>query len=310
MSTSRRGFLKSAAVGAAAMALSKNESAAAATRSYDISIAAWSFHKAIQKGEITTLDLPKIARERYDINGIELVNQLMEHRSESFEDMKPYLDQLAQNAADHNVKNLLIMIDGEGSIGSEKESDRETAVVNHQKWIDIAKYLGCHSIRMNWAGAPRDLAKQGQEAIDNFIKISTPGLRAICDYGDANDMFVIIENHGGVSSLIKPLTDLMKSVDHPRFGILPDFGNIYEEDYYEAVDAFMPYVHKAVSAKCYDFDPTTGLETKLDYPRLIEIVCDKHGYDGFIGIEYEGDRLDEYAGVLGCRDLLLKLKTA
>lgn len=293
------------------MALTKPQSASAATRTYDVSIAGWSFHRTIGEGEgkVPMLDMPKIARERYGIGGIELVNRMLPPHAESFENMKPYLDQLAKNSTDNDVKILLIMVDGEGNIGGDEQAAREEAVVRHQKWIDIAQYLGCHSIRMNWAGAPRDLVDQGDEAVAKFIDISTPGFRALCDYGETKNINVIIENHGGPSSFIKPLTDLMKSVDHPRFGILPDFGNFYGEDPYEAVDAFMPWA-KAVSAKCYDFADDTGLETKLDYPKLIEIVCDKHGYTGFIGIEYEGDRLDEYEGVKRCNDLLIKLKNA
>ncbi|MBI3877834.1 MAG: sugar phosphate isomerase/epimerase, partial [Verrucomicrobia bacterium] len=97
-------------------------------------------------------------------------------------------------------------------------------------------------------------------------------------------------------------------VDHPRFGTLPDFGNFPDDvDRYDAVDKMMPYA-KAVSAKCYDFDDKTGNETKLDFPRLIANVVDKHGYHGNLGIEYEGDRMKEFDGVKACKKLLERLR--
>ena len=253
------------------------------------------------------LDMPKIAREEFDIEAIELVNRMLPPHAESFDNMKPYLDQLQKNCDDHDVKILLIMIDGEGSIGSRVTKEQKEAVERHKKWIDIAEYLGCHSIRMNWAGAPRNIMERPEEDLRKFIQRSVPGLINLADYGGEKDINVIIENHGGASSFISPMMSLMESVNHPRFGTLPDFGNFYGEDPYEAVDALMTYA-KAVSAKCYDFDDETGLETKLDYERLIEIVCDKHGYDGYIGIEYEGSRLSEYDGIKACKKLLEKLK--
>ena len=305
---SRRRFMQTSAA-LTAGALGATALPAHAARTFGISLAGWSLHNTIGVGEdkVPMLDMPKMAREDFGIEAIELVNRMLPPHAESMEDMKPYLDQLAQNAADHDVKILLIMVDGEGSIGDRKEAGREEAVVRHKKWIDIAKYLGCHSIRMNWAGAPRDLVEKGEDKVNDFIKISVPGFRALSEYGDEQDINVIIENHGGPSSFIKPMVSLMEAVDHPRFGTLPDFGNYYGEDIYEATDALMNYA-KAVSAKCYDFDDDTGMETKLDYPRLIEIVCDKHGYDGYIGIEYEGGRLSEPEGILACKKLLEKLR--
>jgi len=308
--SSRRTFLKTTAAGAAAMATGVGQMAAAEPRKFDISLAAWSFHRAVRSGEIPFEDLPKVARERYDIGGFELVNQMMPVMGKSFEEMKPYLDKLAQNGADHNVKLLLIMVDNEGSIGGTTDAQREAAVENHKKWIDAAKYLVCHSMQMNWAGAPHDILKRDPAELDDFINRSVPGFRKLCDYGDKNGLFVIIENHGGASSHPHVVERLMKAVNHPRFGTLPDFGNFPPDvDNYEAIDILMNYAHKAVSAKCYDFDDKTGLETKLDYPRLIADVVDKHGYHGFLGIEFEGDRLSEYDGVKACKALLEKLRT-
>ncbi len=294
---------------AAATAASAGFKGAKAAREYTISLAGWSLHRTIGKGEGKTpmLDMPKLSREEWDIGAIELVNNMLDPHDESFANMKPYIDQLAKNAAFHNVQFMLIMVDGQGSIGGEEQAERDQAVTNHQKWIDISNYLGCHSMRMNWVGAPHNVVED-DAALTAFIERSVPGFRALCDYGDGKDINVIIENHGGASSHPAAVEKLMAAVDHPRFGTLPDFGNFPDDvDLYDGIDRLMNFAIKAVSAKCYDFDDTTGDETKLDYPRIIENVVDKHGYHGHIGIEFEGDRLTEFEGIRRCKALLDRL---
>lgn len=306
---SRRTFIQATGVAAAAWAATGNNKAFAA-REYGISLAAWSLHRTIGVGEGKTpmLDMPKLTRQEWDIEAIELVNRMLAEHEKSFPDMKPYLDALAKNSADNNVKLLLIMVDGEGNIGGETEEERKDAVTRHQKWIDICEYLGCHSMRMNWAGGAKGV-ESDPAGIDALVKRSVPGFRALCEYGDRKDINVIIENHGGPSSVPEAVEKLMAAVDHERFGTLPDFGNFPKgADVYDGIDRLMKFAIKAVSAKCHDFDDTTGEETVLDYPRLIDIVVDKHNYHGYLGIEYEGDRLSEFEGIKRCKALLEKLK--
>jgi sugar phosphate isomerase/epimerase len=165
--------------------------------------------------------------------------------------------------------------------------------------------MGCVSIRANWSGYRRGTEKD-PEALSDFINRSTGSFAALAEYGAQKNINVIIENHGGPSSHPEALVRLMKAVDNPYFGTLPDFGNFPPDvDKYRAVEMMMPYA-KAVSAKCYDFGEDGG-ETTLDYARLIKIVVDEAGYHSYIGIEYEGDRLSEYDGVKACKKLLVSL---
>jgi sugar phosphate isomerase/epimerase len=177
--------------------------------------------------------------------------------------------------------------------GPEK-AGRMQAAKNHHKWIDIAAVLGCHSIRCNTGAQEGD-----PEALDRCAE----SFSALLEYAGANNINVLIENHWGASSDPEWLVGLMKKVDHPRFGTLPDFGNFPESvDRYDAVEKMMPYA-KALSAKCYDFDDATGDETKIDFPRMLRIA-DAAGYHGYVGIEYEGERLSERDGILACKKLL------
>ena len=306
--TTRRTFLKRTGAGAAALTLAGMDSADGAAREYSISLASYSLHRAIgtDADKIPMLDLPKLSRNEFGIEAVELVNWQLASSEKS------YLDEFTKNAASNDVKILLIMVDNEGNIGGAGEDARDDAIARHSKWVDIAADMGCHSIRMNWGGAPRS-GVSDEAALSEFIERSVGAFRKLCDYAGKKNINVIIENHGGPSSHPAAMERLMAAVDHERFGTLPDFGNFpretdgsYSLDIYDAIDRLMNFA-KAVSAKCYDFDDETGLETRLDFPRLIENVVDDHGYHGYIGIEYEGNRLDEFEGIKAAKKLLDKL---
>ncbi len=116
---------------------------------------------------------------------------------------------------------------------------------------------------------------------------------------------MIVENHGGLSSNGQWLAGVMRLVDHPRCGTLPDFGNFYDYDRYQGVADLMPFA-KAVSAKSHDFDDR-GNETAKDYLRLMRTVLDA-GYRSWVGIEYEGDRLPEREGITRTLRLLQRVR--
>lgn len=305
--------MKHTAAGAAALtfgkaALAKPRKERERGREYGISLAGWSLHRTIGTGEgkVPMLDMPKLTRDTWDIEAIELVSGMLPSTEKSWR------DELAKNAAAANVKFLLIMIDGQGSIGSAKPEECEDAVKRHSQWIDYAADFGCHSVRMNWAGAEKGTEKDAA-LLDAFVARSVPGFNALCDYGDKKNINVIIENHGGPSSYPDCMDKLMAAVNHPRFGTLPDFGNFPDDvDIYDGIDRLMPYA-KALSAKCYDFDPETGKHTDkdrkmVDFEKMIEICVDKHGYHGYIGIEYEGSIMSETDGIAAANKRLIELR--
>jgi hypothetical protein len=121
---------------------------------------------------------------------------------------------------------------------------------------------------------------------------------------------VLVENHGGLSSNGAWLAGVMARVRLPNCGTLPDFGNFQIQggetyDRYKGVTELMLYA-KAVSAKSHAFDDQ-GDETSTDYLTMMTIVLDA-GYRGYVGIEYEGRDLDEYAGIRATKDLLLRVR--
>lgn len=264
---------------------------------YRISLAQWSLHRTLRAGEMTNLDFPRAARRQFDIEAIEFVNVFFKDKAKD----EAYLAELDKRAKDEGVKMLLIMCDGEGALGDPDEKKRTQAIENHHKWVDAAKRLGCHSIRVN-------AASSGE--YDEQMKLAADGLRRLTEYAVPHDINVIVENHGGLSSNGAWLAGVIKMVDHERCGTLPDFGNFYLGDgkwydRYKGVEELMPFA-KAISAKSHDFDEE-GNETRTDYRRMMRIVLNA-GYRGYIGIEYEGGGLSEPEGILATKRLLKRVR--
>jgi sugar phosphate isomerase/epimerase len=291
--TNRRDFLKATASFALSGLSLPLASADDKKPLFEISLAEWSLHKTIFGGKLDNLDFAKAAKQDYGINAIEFVNQFFKDKAKNTE----YLTELKKRADGKGVKMLLIMCDGEGALGDADEKKRQTAVENHFKWVEAAKFLGCHSIRVN---------AQSSGSYDEQVERAADGLRKLSEFGEKHGLNVIVENHGGLSSNGEWLAKVMKKVDHKRCGTLPDFGNFRVSkdemyDRYKGVTELMPFA-KAVSAKTHDFNDA-GEETQTDYLKMMKIVL-AAGYHGYVGIEYEGGKLGEPEGIKATKKLL------
>jgi sugar phosphate isomerase/epimerase len=310
MSYNRRNFLKTMAGGTAGMAAFSSlpgvmsSCTAPPSMFFKISLAQWSLHKYLWRWEgtgyndspVDPLEFPSLARNEFGIDALEHVNTFYYDKSED----QAYLAELKNRCDDEGVKSLLIMVDAEGNLGDPDEEARKTAIQNHHKWVEAARYLDCHSIRVNARSAG---------SWDEQMKLAADGLHGLCEFADPFGINVIVENHGGLSSSGEWLSGVMKMVDHPLCGTLPDFGNFEiaegeEYDRYKGVEELMPWA-RGVSAKSHDFDEE-GNEVHTDYRKMLKIVKDA-GWTGYIGIEYEGSELDEFAGIRATKALLEKV---
>jgi sugar phosphate isomerase/epimerase len=296
----RRAFLTQAALGVGALALPGCSTVNSSKKPlFKISLAEWSFNKALFGKKLDHLDFPKTARKDYGIEAIELVNQFFMDKAKD----RGYLAEFKKRADTEGVRVLLIMCDDEGALGDPDEAKRRQAVENHYKWAEAAKFFGCHSIRVNAeARGAGSFAEQQERAAD--------GLRRLSGFGATLGLNVIVENHGGLSSNGAWLAGVMRKVNLPNCGTLPDFGNFElgagkEYDRYKGVSEMMPFA-KAVSAKSHDFD-AAGNETHTDYRRMLKIVLDA-GYHGHLGIEYEGEKLSEPDGIRATQRLLERVR--
>lgn len=279
---------------------------------FKLSLAQWSLNPLYHSGELDPMDFAETASEM-GFEGIEYVTGYYATQIKEAEDpqaaMQELLEELKAKSEEFGVENVLIMVDGEGSLASGSEEERQQAVENHKKWIDAAQFLGCHSIRVNLFGTTDP---------EEWKQNSTAGLRALSEYAAGKNINILVENHGQLSSHAGHLADVMEEVNLSNCGTLPDFGNfcirresgqqwsgscVEEYPIYQGVEEMMPYA-KAVSAKSYDFDES-GQETIIDFNRMLKLVKDA-GYTGFVGVEYEGSRMSSREGILATRDLLIK----
>ena len=256
----------------------------------NISLAAWSLHRTFFAREIDQVGMVELCAG-LGITGFEMVNTFFPSPQYA------YLRNLRKRAEERGIQLLLIMCDLEGDMAHPEREKRLLAARNHRKWLDIAAVLGCHAIRCNVRGDESDPDAMRERAAEAF--------GALLDYAEGAGVDLMIENHGGLSSDAGWLVSLIELVGSPRLGTLPDFGNFPPGvDRYDSVAKLMPYA-KAVSAKCYDFAPD-GRETTIDFARMLDIVK-AAGYRGYIGIEYEGERLPEREGILAAKALLGRL---
>jgi len=261
---------------------------------FKISLAEWSLHRELFAKKIDHMDFPKVSKEEFEIDAIELVNQFFKDKARD----QKYLDEFKKRCADLGIYINLIMIDGEGALGDPDSAARMKAVENHYKWVDAGKFFGCRHIRVN-----AETKQIG--SFEEQQKCAADGLARLCEYGMKRKINILVENHGHLSSNGQWLAGVMKMVNMPNCGTLPDFGNFYEYDRYQGVAEMMPYA-KAVSAKTHDFNPD-GTDLVVDYRRMLKIVLDA-GYHDYLGIEFEGDKTPEREGIRLSKTLLEKLR--
>lgn len=274
-----------------------------------ISLAEWSLHRSLQSGRIDNLNFPSIAKNKFGIDTVEYVNGFFKTSTKDFKEVakdEKYLNELLVRSKDAGVYNHLIMVDDEGSLAIPDDKERLLAVDNHKKWLDAAKHLGCATVRVNL---------HGEGGAEDKLNASADSLSRLGEYAAGLNLNVVIENHGSHSSNGKWVAQVMKTVNKPNVGTLPDFGNFCishpwgqtqdpcenEYDRYTGVTDLLPFA-KGVSAKTYDFD-ANGLQPKMDYERLIGIVK-QSGFTGYIGIEFEGNTGDEEEGIKWTKRLL------
>ncbi|MCM8532356.1 MAG: sugar phosphate isomerase/epimerase [Lentisphaeraceae bacterium] len=290
----RRSFLKALTATAAAFPFA--QSCVGQTGSeelFKISLAQWSLHRMLRGGKLKNIDFPEFTKNTFGITGVEYVNQFFKDKAKD----QNYLGQLKKRCDDNGIDSVLIMCDGEGNLGDPDKKKRQKAVENHYKWVEAAKFLDCHSIRVN---------AKSKGSYDYQKKLAADGLTKLSNFAKGHDINVIVENHGGLSSDGKWLKEVMETVNLPNCGTLPDFGNFKSYDRYQGVKDTIKFA-KGVSAKSHDFN-AKGEEIHTDFDKMLKIVFDAGYRGGYIGVEYEGKKTSEVEGIKLTRDLLIKLR--
>ncbi len=312
---SRREFINISLIGGAAMISSNSILAGTSTPSaalekfhFELSLAQWSLHKALFAQEISALDFPVVARESYDIGAVEYVNQFFLDKAKN----KKFLKALKNRCDDNGVVSSLIMIDKEPELASPDAKERAAGVEGHKKWIDAAKFLGCTGIRVNL---------HGSGTLEQWTNGSVESLRKLSAIGKPLGIRVLVENHGGYSSSGKYLSEVMRVANDSNICTMPDFGNfcvrrevpgdlwesacVEQYDIYQGVAELLPYAG-AFSAKSFNFD-NQGNESGIDFRAMFKLMRASK-YRGYVGIEYEGEKLSEDAGIRATKKLIEKVR--
>lgn len=309
--TNRRQFVKQTFLGAGALLVKPSFLNEFQANEIKISLAQWSLHRALQSGKLNHLDFPAKAKKDFGIEVVEYVNGFFGGSKMNFKEAgknAEYLKELLKRSKEAGVVNHLIMVDDEGPLALPEDKERLASVDNHKKWIEAAKLLGCATVRVNL---------HGKGGSDEKKSASVDSLSKLGEFAKPMNINVVVENHGSDSSNGKWVAEVMKQVNRPNVGTLPDFGNFCVSDpwgttqgncdelydRYKGVEELLPFA-KGVSAKTYDFD-AYGEQPKMDYKKLIQIVKSS-GFQGYIGIEFEGDNQPEDEGIRKTKQLLEK----
>ncbi|WP_420149268.1 sugar phosphate isomerase/epimerase family protein [Spirosoma sp.] len=331
MSQSRRQFLNQLGLAAASVGLSSVlptqifADMPIKPFGFDISLAEFSFAGDLMSGKMSNMEFPARTKKDFGINVLEYVSMFFNNKHTD----QAYLKELRQRCDDLGMKNNLIMVDG-ANIADLDATKRQQAVEAHHAWVDAAKYLGCSSIRVNLGDTSKALTGAPDDPAEEAAKAAADGYHKLLEYAAKSNMNVIVENHFGNSTDIDWLVGVLKQVNMPNAGLLPDFGNfcrqrskpetndikgimgtkcIKEYDRYEGVKKMMPYA-KGISAKTHKFD-AKGNETETDFLKMFKIIKDA-GFSGYVGIEYEGGLMQMYnptGGYLPTTDGIRATKT-
>ena len=294
----------------------------------DIGLQMYSFAPLIMQGKFDLLGFPDLVKNTSGINGEEYWSIPFMGR----ENARDFLNDIKRRSDDNGVDNLIILVDdidiktmqSGPSLASSNKNDRDTAIDYHKKWLDVAKNIGCHSIRINL----RSEEENNQKILEN----SSESISRLIEFSKQDNISIVIENHGGITGDADWLVSLMENVDSKYLGTLPDFGTYNfcikrgnlnfqslsencedQYDKYLGVKKLMPYA-KGVSAKSHEFDKD-GEELSTNYSRMIKIISESN-YKGYINIEYEGAMkgmfggegtyLNPHEGILATKKLINK----
>jgi sugar phosphate isomerase/epimerase len=294
-----------------------------------ISLQCFSFAGKLLNGKMDILDFPKQVRENFNLSAAEYWNvPLMQKRKDP-----KFIQELNKRTADYGLENTIMLVDlfdvetrVSKSICDLNPKKRLEAIEEHKEWLEVAKSIGCNSIRVN-------LWSEGMTATE-VKDISEESLNALLEYSSSLDLSIVIENHGGFTSDASWLVDLIRRINHPNLGTLPDFGSlnfclekassndkgvfntecVKYYDKYKGVEEMLPFA-KGISAKATHFD-SNGEELSTDFKKMLDLIK-LSSFKGYIAIEYEGSIMEMYGknpsdflpsneGIVATKDLIEK----
>jgi sugar phosphate isomerase/epimerase len=299
---SRRGVLRdSALVAAGAMALPR-ESMGLLARSMmaqdaaplmkfpsepreRLAVASWPFRAEIESAtnefrdkSRPGMDLRDFAvkvREQFGVPGVEPLSSHFPSIDER------YLHGFREAIEKAGVHAVNIPVDNAFSYYDAEVENREKAIANGKKWVDVAVIIGSPSVRTSMAEAKNSKPN---------LERAAESVRAVVEYAAAKNVQVNLENDDLVSEDAFFVVKLIEKVNHPYLHALPDFCNSMasgnEKFNYDAVTAMFRHAYNI----CHVKDSEVGDQGKVfrvDLNRTFEIL-NASKYKGYCSMEWEG----------------------
>ena len=132
------------------------------------------------------------------------------------------------------------------------------------EWVERCSILGCKTIRI-FAGtiAKGDTEEKAKERCINAIGQA-------CDYAAKFGVILALENHGGITASVEQILSIVKSINHPYFGVNLDTGNFHTADPYGDLAKLAPY---AVTVQVKTEIQKAGQKKEdADLKKLVEIL--------------------------------------
>ncbi|RLS27396.1 MAG: sugar phosphate isomerase/epimerase [Planctomycetota bacterium] len=148
------------------------------------------------------------------------------------------------------------------------------------EWVERCSILGCKTIRI-FAGtiAKGDTEEKAKERCINAIGQA-------CDYAAKFGVILALENHGGITASVEQILSIVKSINHPYFGVNLDTGNFHTADPYGDLAKLAPY---AVTVQVKTEIQKAGQKKEdADLKKLVEMLKAVN-YRGYMALEYEAN---------------------
>ncbi|MEX2603583.1 MAG: TIM barrel protein, partial [Gracilimonas sp.] len=153
------------------------------------------------QGDLHPLDFPAKAKE-LGFEAVDYVSSIIFN----YADEHSLLKELKNRTTSEGISNQFIAVGELGMIGDPDLQKRKQAIENHFKWMDAAKYLGCHSIRAD-AHSTGPWKEQ--------VKLASEGVYKLAEKAEEIGVDLMLENHGGMSCNADWLVEVIEKVNHP-----------------------------------------------------------------------------------------------
>jgi len=263
------------------------------------SVSSYSFSQYLKRGELSTLSCIDKAKEM-GFDAIEFTDGFC---SEA-QDPKAFAQTLADRAKEVGIEISNFAVGADFLTGSEGDIEKEIAKLCDK--VDIAKILGCPTMRHDVTGGKN---LQSFEGYENVLERLAYGCRKVTEYAKKVGVKTMTENHGFFSQDSLRVENLINTVASDNFGWLVDIGNFLcaDDDPGIAVGraaqyAFYVHAKDFIVKSGQSPDPGHGFfatrggnflrGTIVGHGDVPVMQCiralKRANYDGYIAIEFEG----------------------